>query len=116
MASDYKATHLTTCGLGRKTFMELILTRKSETQILVTCDCRSSHSFDLRTLVLNYDKGSPKLLDDPVDYGKAIYGALFPSEVPARHALESGPKSILLVPTDNDLDAVPWEYVYGRYG
>jgi len=96
--------------------MELILTRQSVTQVLVTCDNESSHIFDLRALLPNNDKGTTQPLDDPVSYGRAVYAALFPPETPAQHSLASTPDRILLVTSDNDLDAVPWEYAYGTYG
>src|SRR5437667_3027666 len=49
-------------------------------------------------------------------YGKVVYLALFPPESLARHGLETIPERILLVTTDNDLDAIPWEYAYGPDG
>src|SRR5579872_2607810 len=96
--------------------MELVLTRQSGTQVLVSCDNQPSHYFDLNTLVPNDDKDPPHPLDDPIAYGKAVYRALFLSQTPARQALEYAPERILLVSSSNDLDTIPWEYVYGRYG
>ncbi len=96
--------------------MEITLTRQDGTQVRVTCESQSSRTFDLHTLVPNNDTGPPHPLVDPIAYGKAIYAALFPPETPARRALESAPERILLVTTDNDLDAIPWEYAYGPYG
>jgi tetratricopeptide (TPR) repeat protein len=95
--------------------MELILTRQSGTQILVTCESQPSHTFDLLSL-LPQEKGLPQPLDDPIAYGQAVYAALFPPETLARRALANTPDRILLVTTDNDLDAVPWEYAYGPEG
>jgi CHAT domain/AAA domain len=98
--------------------MELTLARQSQpgTQVTVTCDGQPSHTFDLRTLIPDADKGPPPPLTDPVAYGQALYAALFPPGTPARRALDNAPERILLVTTDNDLDAVPWEYTYGPYG
>ena len=92
--------------------MELILTRKTGTQVLVTCDERSSHTFDLLTLVPG-NNGLSHPLDDPVAYGKAIYQALFPPEATARSTLNANPERILFVSTDDTIDAIPWEYAYG---
>src|SRR5439155_10516702 len=75
-------------------------------------ESQSSHTFDLLTL-LPQEKGLPQPLDDPIAYGQAVYAALFPPETLARRALADAPDRILLVTTDNDLDAVPWEYAYG---
>src|SRR5579859_5781806 len=95
--------------------MELTLARQAGTQVLVTCDDQSSHTFDLPTL-LPGDKGPPQPIDDPVAYGKAVYQALFPPETAARRDLDAMPERILLVTTDDTIDAIPWEYAYGRYG
>ena len=89
--------------------MELVLTRKAGTQVAVTCDGQTSHTFDLRTLIPNDRKEPPQPLEGPVTYGKAVYAALFAAGTVSRRELESAPKRILLVSTDNELDAVPWE-------
>ncbi|MGH2497007.1 MAG: CHAT domain-containing protein, partial [Ktedonobacteraceae bacterium] len=98
--------------------MELIVTRQAglETEVTVLCDNQHSHIFDLRPLLLKKEKDREELLNDPVTYGKQLYAALFPSETLARRALASTPERILLVTTDPDLDAVPWEYAYGPDG
>src|SRR5256714_7328702 len=96
--------------------MEITLSQQAGTQILVTCDGQSSHSFDLHTLVPDEKTGSPQPLADPVTYGNAVYQALFPAGSAARKALDKAPGRILLVTTDTTLDSVPWEYAYGRYG
>ncbi len=93
--------------------MELTLTRQTGTQISVTCYEQSSHTFDLRALIPNKEKGPPQPLDDPVAYGKAIYQALFPPETAARRELEAMPERILLVTTDDTIETIPWEYAYG---
>ncbi len=95
--------------------MELTLARQAshDTQVTVICDDQPSHIFDLRTLIPNDDKGLPQPLDDPVAYGKAVYQALFPPETAARRALHAMPERILLVTTDDTIDAIPWEYAYG---
>ena len=96
--------------------MELVLTRQAGTQVAVVCDSQPSHTFDLRTLIPNDRKEPPQPLEGPVAYGKAVYTALFAAGTASRRELESAPKRILLVSTDNELDAVPWEYAYGAYG
>jgi tetratricopeptide (TPR) repeat protein len=97
--------------------MEITLTRQEETHVTVTCDGQPSHTFDLAILLIPHnEKDLPHPLDDPVTYGKAIYTALFPPATPAQRALQNAPERILLVTTDNNLDAIPWEYAYGPYG
>jgi tetratricopeptide (TPR) repeat protein len=96
--------------------MELTLTRQDGNQVLVTCDGQASHSFDLRTLLPNARNEPPQPLEDPVKYGKAAYRALFAPETLAQRKLEATPERILLITTDNDLDAVPWEYAHGPAG
>ena len=95
--------------------MELTLARQDETQVLVSCDGQPSHTFDLLTLFPG-ENGPPQPLDDPIAYGKAIYQALFPPETAARLELDAMPERILLVTTDDTIDAIPWEYAYGLYG
>src|SRR6266700_2595913 len=96
--------------------MELVLTRQLGTQVAVACNGQLSHTFDLRRLIPNDRKEPPQPLEGPVAYGKAVYTALFAAGTASRRELESAPKRILLVSTDNELDAVPWEYAYGAYG
>ncbi len=96
--------------------MELVLTRQLGTQVAVACNGQPSHTFDLHTLAPNDRKEPPQPLEGPVAYGKAVYAALFAAGTVSRRELESAPKRILLVSTDNELDAVPWEYAYGFYG
>jgi tetratricopeptide (TPR) repeat protein len=91
--------------------MELTLTRQSGNNVAVICDGQPSHTFDLRILIPNSKNGLPQPLDNPITYGKAIYSVLFPPETPAQFTLEAKPEHILLVTSDNELDAVPWEYV-----
>src|SRR5438105_1658982 len=96
--------------------MELTLTHQTSTEISVTCDGQHSHTFDLRALISKKEQDLPQPLDDPVAYGKAVYLALFTSGTLAYNVLETIPERILLVATDNDLDAIPWEYAYGPDG
>jgi hypothetical protein len=65
--------------------MEITLTRQSGTQVQVTCDDQPSHSFDLQSLVpaAEGQPGLPQPLNDPINYGKAAYSALFPAGSPA---------------------------------
>src|SRR5260221_13155797 len=98
--------------------MEITLTRQSGTQVQVTCDGQSSNSLDLQSLV-PAEEGPPGLsppLDDPVAYGTAAYQALFPTGTPAGRSLEALPERILLVTTDETIDAIPWEYAYSPDG
>jgi tetratricopeptide (TPR) repeat protein len=90
--------------------MELTLTRQAGTQVLVTCDGQPSHTFDLQPLLL---KDEEELFNSPVAYGEKLYEALFRANSPALHAIEAQPDRLLLVTIDNDLDSIPWEYVYG---
>src|SRR5579859_3039734 len=98
--------------------MELTLTRQNGTQVQVACDGQLSHSFDLQSLVpaTKGQPGLPQPLKDPVIYGKTAYQALFPAGSLARRALDAKPGRILLVTTDNAIDAIPWEYAHGPNG
>src|SRR5260221_7347417 len=98
--------------------MELTLTRQSGTQVQITCNGQPSHDFDLQSLVPAQEgqPGLPQPLDDPVAYGTAAYQALFPTGTPAGRALEAMPERILLVTTDETIDAIAWEYAYSPDG
>src|SRR5947208_2475759 len=96
--------------------MELTLIHLNETEIGVTCNGQHSHIFDALTLISNKEKELSQPIDDLMAYGNAVYLALFPSGTLALHALETKPEHILIVTTDNDLDAIPWEYAYGPDG
>src|SRR2546421_1324441 len=94
--------------------MDLPPTRQAGTQIALPCDDQPSHTFDLPPL-----PDEKKLLysrDYPTTYGKTLYTALFPPETAAQRTLATGPERIVLVTTDPDLDAIPWEYAYGPDG
>jgi len=93
--------------------MELILTRQFGSRIAVICNGDLSHTFDLSMLPLTGTDHLPQFRNNPVAYGQAIYHALFLPETLAQRTLESTFERILLVTTDNDLDAVAWEYAYG---
>ncbi len=99
--------------------MEITLTRQSATtRVQVACDGQPSHNFDLQSLVpaAEGQPGLPQPLNDPVAYGKAAYQALFPAGSPARRTLDAIPDRILLVTTDDAIDAIHWEYTYGPDG
>src|SRR5260221_583144 len=96
--------------------MELTLLRQVGTQISVVCDGQLSHTFDLRAIVPDDEKRLVNPPTDPVAYGTSLFRVLFPAETSARTALDGSPDRILLVTTDNELDAVPWEYTYGPTG
>jgi len=94
--------------------MELTLTRQAGTQVAVACDGQPSHTFDLPPL-----PDEKKLLyspDYPITYGKTLYTAVFPPETAAQRTLATIPERILLVTTNPDLDAIPWEYANGPDG
>ena len=95
--------------------MELTLARQAEAQVAVTCDGQPFHTFDLLTLIPG-EKGPPQPLDDPVAYGKAVYQVLFSPETIARRELDAIPERILLITTDDTIDAILSEYAYGLYG
>ena len=96
--------------------MEIILTRQTHQQITVACDGKPSHIFDLLALFPGKENNLPHPLTDPVTYGQAVYQALFPPDTPTRKRLESDPDLILLVTSDEELEAIPWEYAYGPNG
>jgi len=98
--------------------LELTLSRPDtrQTQVAVTCNDQPSHTFDLSALLPTKANGLPHPIDDPVAYGTALYAALFPPDSPARQTLDRRPERILLVAADPDLDAIPWEYMYGPDG
>ncbi|MBI3176811.1 MAG: hypothetical protein HYZ35_02355, partial [Chloroflexi bacterium] len=93
--------------------MELTLTRQPDsTQVAVEIDGGHSHTFDLTSLIPanGVTDRPPHPLEDPVAYGDAVYAALFPEGSRAHHTLSSNPDRLLLVTTDSDAQAVPWEY------
>ncbi|GCE23556.1 hypothetical protein KDK_73560 [Dictyobacter kobayashii] len=45
-----------------------------------------------------------------------LYAALFAVESRTRQALEKSPERIMLIAADDDVDAIPWEYLYGPDG
>jgi tetratricopeptide (TPR) repeat protein len=85
--------------------MELILAKTTGTEIRVMCAGQFSHTFDL-----------PDMPPDPVETGARLFAALFTDRSPARAAWDARPKRILLVAEDPELDAIPWEYLYGPDG
>src|SRR5437667_11476142 len=95
--------------------MELTLTRHSGTQIAVACDGWPSHTFELRMLAPSEDQGLPHPPNDPVAFGQVIYRPLFPPATVAQHLLDAAPERIVLVASDNDIDAILWEYAYRSY-
>jgi len=100
--------------------IELTLSRQAGTNISVICNGQLSHIFALDMLIPNDDTELLSPPANPVAYGKILYQALFPLGTPAqltlRSTLSMTPARLLLVTTDDDLDAVPWEYIYGSNG
>jgi len=98
--------------------MELILTRPDATalQVTVTCDGQVSHTFDLSSLIPTKANGLPHSMTDPIAYGTALYAALFPPDSLAHKALTQESERLLLVAHDEQVDAVPWEYLHGPDG
>ncbi|GHO47571.1 tetratricopeptide repeat protein [Ktedonospora formicarum] len=95
--------------------MELILTQQPDYQVEVICDDQYSHAFDvqpLRLLAHWYERVSR----DPMGYGQRLFHALFPTNSRASNALNAHPERIVLVTTDDELDALPWEYLYSPTG
>jgi tetratricopeptide (TPR) repeat protein len=93
--------------------VELVLALHEKMHIRVTCDDHSSHVADLHPLLFQNEQD---IVNDPVAYGKKLYAALFPSNTLAQQALAEIPERLLLVASDPQLDAIPWEYVYGSFG
>ncbi|MBN1284118.1 MAG: CHAT domain-containing protein [Anaerolineae bacterium] len=84
--------------------MEIALILQPDNHAAVALDGAPSHTFDLRSI--------PKLdLHKPEVAGIALYAALFPPGTPARDALRSAGR-ILLVAGDPALQAIPWEYAH----
>ena len=122
--------------------LELTLSRPDtqQTQVAVTCNDQPSHTFDLHSLIPTKANGVPHPIEEiiaygtkhnaalsqssmkekieklVIAYGTALYVALFPPGSPAQQALDRRPERVLLVAADPDLDAIPWEYVYGPDG
>ncbi|GHO56158.1 tetratricopeptide repeat protein [Ktedonobacter robiniae] len=95
--------------------MELVLTQLEDYQVNVTCDNHASHTFDLQPLRL-LGHWFERISHDPISYGQLLFRALFPGGSTARQALNVRPERIVLVATDDDLDTLPWEYLYGPAG
>src|SRR5207302_11405106 len=95
--------------------MEITLIRQLGPQVNVLCDGQLSHSFDLCGIFPGTHR-LPSPVKDPVVYGHALYHALFLPATLAQRSLTLSPLRLLLVLTDEHLDAVPWEYVYGPHG
>jgi tetratricopeptide (TPR) repeat protein len=93
--------------------MELILIHDTPGEILVICDQQRSHTF-LLWQIASPDEELP--FHDPIAYGRTLHKALFPPNTGARHALAQYPDRIMLVAEETDLDAIPWEYLYGSVG
>ncbi|GLV54656.1 hypothetical protein KDH_15030 [Dictyobacter sp. S3.2.2.5] len=95
--------------------MELILAQQSDYQVHVTCDGQFSHTFDLQPLRL-LGHWLERITNDPIRYGQLLFQALFPPEAKAWQALNAHPERIVLINMDDELDTLPWEYLYGLDG
>lgn len=86
--------------------------------VRVTCNGLLSHEFELIKVFLpagtEYQTGAPRF--DPVEYGQTLFQALFPENTTASRTLAQAPQRILLVAGDEELESVPWEYLYGPNG
>lgn len=98
--------------------MELQLAAEPGGKIAVYCDDLSSHCFDLTILFPTQGVEVRPLQpsDASREFGAAMFQALFPDGSPARQALDTKPRRILLVTTDETLQAIPWEYACGPGG
>src|SRR5258708_1635017 len=94
--------------------MELTLIHQGGTQVSVDCERQFSHTFDLLSLIPseNNKDSPPQPLIDPIGYGKAAYNALFQNGTLARNGLDAAPARIVLTTSNDELQAVPWEYAY----
>jgi tetratricopeptide (TPR) repeat protein len=91
--------------------MEINLTKNAHNQCLVTCDGQFSHAFSSAELFPE-QQAEKNLLSNPVETGKRLFDVLFRAGTPARTAWEAHPKRILLVCSEVELDAIPWEYLH----
>ena len=97
--------------------MELVLALHEKTHLRVICDDHESHIADLHPLLLQNEEAINKAIEaDPRAYGKHLYQVLFPSGSFAYQTLAEMPERLLLVAPDPQVDAIPWEYVYGSFG
>ena len=96
--------------------MELVLALQGEKHLRITCDDHYSHTTDLSPLLFQNEQDARIIFDDPAAYGKKLYAALFPPNTLAQQALATMPERLLIVASEPQLDAIPWEYVYGPYG
>ncbi|MBI3159877.1 MAG: tetratricopeptide repeat protein [Chloroflexi bacterium] len=87
--------------------MELTLRFSKPGNVLVLVNGQDSHSFALSNIVPNKNVSK---------FGGALYAALFPENSKAHQTLQLETQRILLVLLDEELEAVPWEYVHGPDG
>jgi tetratricopeptide (TPR) repeat protein len=97
--------------------MELTLTLQSANHVEVACNGALSHTFDPTELSRGEwdDERQAYVLSDPQQLGQSLYRVLFPIDSAAQRALLDQPARILIV-TDDELDAIPWEFLYGPHG
>jgi pentatricopeptide repeat protein len=93
--------------------VELTLTHQTRTRVNVHCDGRFSHAFQLPTLQ-SYDATAS--LNHPIVYGIKLYNALFPPASLAQRTIATVTDRLALVTSEDDIDAIPWEYTYGPDG
>ncbi len=90
--------------------MELTLIHGTPTDIRVMCDQRYSHTFLLWKIPYPDEQ---VLFHDPIAYGRKLYQELFSPDTEAHRVLMQHPEQIVLVAEEADLDAIPWEYLFG---
>jgi tetratricopeptide (TPR) repeat protein len=95
--------------------MEIVLALQSNGQVAVICNGRLSHSFDFAA-ILPEREGENYVLKEPIQTGKEYFKALFPQGTLAKEDFEKEHVRMLLVSESDELDAVPWEYIYGPDG
>lgn len=93
--------------------MELTLTHQTRTRISVHCDGSFSHTFQLPLLE---SSDATAFRSHPMEYGIKLYEALFSPASLAQRTLRTAADRLVLVTSEDDIDAIAWEYTYGPDG
>ncbi len=102
--------------------MEITLTLKSGQDVEVLVNSKVSHQFPLLTVIPGKDESGrlPQPLEDPTDYGAALFAALFRSGSLAAEVLQQeltrSDRRLWLVTAETTVDAIAWEYLYRPEG